>query len=269
MGNGSGRCRQPVSCECRGRRHERRDPPVPRQCPRGRSRRSSPPRARDTVARPGDGRGSIAGRAVGQAQGDRALLGDGVRLAQGRGEAERPAAVRDHDRRPRHPFHSCPLAPSECAAADHHPWLAGLDHRASEGHRSAHRSDRPWRTRGGRLRPRDPVDSRLRLLRQANGRRLEPRSHRASLGGADEAPRLRQLRRTGRRLGRPHHQRDGASEACGVARHSRQPAGDRAGRRGRGARRRWPRPARSLRHGTRGVRRARASSTRSTEPTPR
>ena len=33
------------------------------------------------------------------------LLGDGLRLAQVRGEAQRPAALRHRDRRARHPFH--------------------------------------------------------------------------------------------------------------------------------------------------------------------
>ena len=43
--------------------------------------------------------------------------------------------------------------------------------------------------------------------------RLGPRPHRASLGGADEAPRLHALRRPGRRLGLPRLQRDGAPGA--------------------------------------------------------
>src|SRR5580693_2633503 len=38
-----------------------------------------------------------------------ALLGRGLRLAQVRGEAERPAAVHDRDRWARHSFHSRPL----------------------------------------------------------------------------------------------------------------------------------------------------------------
>ena len=37
------------------------------------------------------------------------LLGDGVRLAQVRGEAERPAELHHRDRRARHSFHSRPL----------------------------------------------------------------------------------------------------------------------------------------------------------------
>ena len=50
----------------------------------------------------------------------------------------------------------------------HHPRLAGLGPGAPEGHRPAHRSHRPRRTRGGRLRCRHPLDARLRLLGQAD-----------------------------------------------------------------------------------------------------
>ena len=49
--------------------------------------------------------------------GTRALLGDGVRLRPARGEAERPAAVHDRDRRPRHPLHPRALAARRRAAA--------------------------------------------------------------------------------------------------------------------------------------------------------
>ena len=51
------------------------------------------------------GPGPVARRAAGDDAEARALLGDGLRLAQGRGEAERPAAVHDRDRRARHPLH--------------------------------------------------------------------------------------------------------------------------------------------------------------------
>ena len=44
------------------------------------------------------------------APGAGALLGDGLRLAQGRGEAQRPAAVHDRDRRSGHSLHPRPLA---------------------------------------------------------------------------------------------------------------------------------------------------------------
>ena len=56
-------------------------------------------------------------------------------------------------------------------------------------------------TRRGRFRRRHPVLAGLRLLGQADGHRLGSRPHRASLGRADEAPRIHPLRRAGRRLG--------------------------------------------------------------------
>ena len=90
---------------------------------------------------------------------------------------------------------------------------------------------------------RDPVDARLRLLRQADGHWLESRPHRARLGGADEAPRLHPLRRPGRRLGLARLQRDGAPGAGRIARHPHQLAGDGAARGGGGARRGGPAPA--------------------------
>ena len=78
-----------------------------------------------------------------------------------------PQFVTD-DRRARHSVHPRPLASSERPAADHDARLARLDLRAPEGHRSAHRSHGPWRTRGRRLRPRAAHVSRLWLLGQAD-----------------------------------------------------------------------------------------------------
>ena len=198
------------------------------------------------------------------------VLGHRLRLAQGGSEAQRPAAVHDHDRRPRHPLHPRPLASSERPAADHDARLAGLGVRAAQDRRPAHRSHGSWRARGGRLRPRSALDARLRLLRQADGHRLGPRPHRASLGGADEAPRLHPLRRPGRRLGLPRLQRDGAPGAGGPARHPHQLAGDGAARGGHGARRRRARAGGTLREGTRDVRRSSPRPPkRATGPTPR
>ena len=51
-------------------------------------------------------------------------------------------------------------------------------------HRPAHRPDRAWRARRRRVRSGAAVDARLRLLGEADVGGLEPRSHRASLGGA-------------------------------------------------------------------------------------
>ena len=59
-------------------------------------------------------------------QAARRILGQRLRLAQGGGEAQRPAAIRHRNRRRRHPFHPCSLEASHCLADDHHSWLAGL-----------------------------------------------------------------------------------------------------------------------------------------------
>ena len=91
----------------------RRDPPLSGRC-RGRApHRSSPADRGDTVARPGDGQGPVAGHTAGEAAGARPLLGLGLRLAQSRSEAERASAVHDRDRRARHPSSPRPLSSSE------------------------------------------------------------------------------------------------------------------------------------------------------------
>ena len=68
-----------------------------------------------------------------------------ARLAQGRGADQRLSELRHRDRRARHPLHPCEVEASKRAAADRHPRLAGLGHRAVEDHRAADRSDRAWR----------------------------------------------------------------------------------------------------------------------------
>ena len=107
----SGRCADRFRAICR-RRQTRRpgcllsdrevrcygDSPLPGR----RSRRSLGGPAssdrRDAVAVQGARRGSLAGRAAGDDAGAHPLLGDRVRLAQVRGEAQRAAAVQDRDR---------------------------------------------------------------------------------------------------------------------------------------------------------------------------
>ena len=86
--------------------------------------------------------------------------------------------------------------------------------------------------------------------------RLGSRPHRASLGRADEAPRLHALRRAGRRLGLPRLERDGAPGAGGPAGHPHQLAGCRAAGGGGGARRRRACAGGTFRAGARSVRRA-------------
>src|SRR5215831_17249514 len=91
------------------------------------------------------------------------------------------------------------------AAADHDARLARVGDRNAWGRRPADGTDGAWRTRRGRVRLGAAVAARLRLLRRAGRGRLEPRSRRARLGGADAPPRLHPLRRPGRRRGRLDH----------------------------------------------------------------
>ena len=61
---------------------------------------------RDQVTGTGNGRGSIARRATRDDSKTRALLGDRLRLAQGRGETELPTEFHYRNRWARHSFHS-------------------------------------------------------------------------------------------------------------------------------------------------------------------
>ncbi len=73
------------------------------------------------------------------------LLGDRVRLAQGRSEAEGAAAVHHRDRWAGHPLHSRALEARRRVAAGRLARLARLDHRAAQDHRPADQSHGPWR----------------------------------------------------------------------------------------------------------------------------
>ena len=155
--------------------------------------RIAPAHQRDPVARTRNGHRCIPRRTARDDAGARALLGDRVRLAQGRSKTERPAAVHDRDRWAGHSFHSRPFETRKCVAADRHARMARLDHRTDEDHRSADQSHRTRRQRIGCVPCGDPVDTRLRILRQADHDRLGPRPHRARLGRADEAPGIHEV----------------------------------------------------------------------------
>src|SRR3954466_2762158 len=100
--------------------------------------------------------------------------------------------------------------------------MARLGHRAAEDHRATDQSDGARRERSGRVPSRDPVDARLRILREAGRHWLGPGAHRACLGGADEAPGIRSLRRLRRRLGRTDRRPDGRTGTSGADRHPHQ-----------------------------------------------
>ena len=175
--------------------------------------------------------------------------GDRLRLAQVRGETERPAELHHRDRRAGHPFHPRPLPARGRAAADRHARVARLDHRAAEDHRAAHQSHGAWRERVGRVPSGDPLAAGLRVLRQADHHRLGSRPHRACLGRADEAPRIHPVRGAGRRLGRGRHPDDGDTGGAGAARHPLQHARYRSGRHQQGGPARRPAAAGSLSRG--------------------
>ena len=177
---------------------------------------------RDQVARTGNGHRCVARRTARDDSGAGALLGDRIRLAQDRGEAERPAAVHHRDRRAGHSFHSRPFETRKCAAADRHARMARLDHRADEDHRSADQSHRTRRKCIRCVPSGDPVDAGLRILRKADHDRVGPRPHCAGLDRADEAPRIHEIRGAGWRLGCDRHRADGRAGAAGIAGHSHQ-----------------------------------------------
>ena len=226
------------------------------------SRRTSSPTfagvCGDALARPGDGQRPVAGHTARESQAARRVLGHRLRLAEGGGEAEFPASVHDRDRRRRHPLHSRSLETSQCSACYHDAWLAGIGVRAAQDRSVRSRIRPPMaeppRTRSTSLFPR------CRATASPASRRTTGwgRPHRANLGGADEAPRLHQLRRPWRRLGLPRLQRHGAPGADGTARHPHQFAGVVRPRSPRcspsAGRRRRDSPSRSARRSTRSAR---------------
>ena len=88
---------------------------------------TSPADRRDEMAFAGIGTGCVARRAIRDDARTRALLGDRLRLAQGRGEAERPAAIHDRDRRAGHSFHPCSFAaPNALPVIVTHGWPGSI-----------------------------------------------------------------------------------------------------------------------------------------------
>ncbi len=173
----------------------------------------------------------VAGRAARDDAGARALLGDGLRLAQGRGAG----STRCRSSSPRstdvdiHFIHV--RSKHDGRAADHrHARVARLDHRAAR--RSSARSP-TRRPHGGKAA--DAFDVVIPSLpgHGFSGKPTDdrlgpgPRSRRAWID-ADAAPRLHALRGAGRRLGQCRLGADGAAGATGTARHPHQHAGHRA-----------------------------------------
>ena len=171
---------------------------------RGAGRPPQTPRGH-TLARTGDRRRRVTGRAARDDAGACALLGHRVRLQEGGGEVERGASVHHGDRRPRYPLHPRQVAARERVAAHHHARLAGLDHRDAERRRSAQRPDCTRRRLRGRVRRRGSLDAGLWVLGETERYRLGSDPHRGGLDRPDETPRLCALRRARRRLGCADH----------------------------------------------------------------
>ena len=160
------------------------------------------------------------GRAAGVRAGPLRVLAHPLQLAALRGRAQRVAAVlhvagRRRRRRRRRALPARALAPRRRAAAAADPRLAGLDRRVPRRRRRPDRPAGPAR----RVPPGDPVAARLRVQQQADGRRLGGGAHRGRVGAAHGPPRLRPLRRAGRRLGLDDHRGAGLGDPGGGRRH--------------------------------------------------
>ena len=132
------------------------------------------------------------------------------------------------------------------AAADHHARLAELGRGVPRDHRPADRPGRA-RRRPGRRVPRGAPSLPGFAFSGPTPDRLGTCRHRAGLGGADAPPRVRALRRAGRRLGLDRH----AGAGPGRARTGRRRARQRLRRRlPTGLRRARPRPERRARLGS-------------------
>ena len=79
------------------------------------------------------------------------VLAERLRLAEDRSQVERLSAIHYQHRRSGYSFHPRPFQSCERFAGHHHTRLARIGHRATENHRSSHRSDPVWRQRGGRV----------------------------------------------------------------------------------------------------------------------
>ena len=107
------------------------------------------------------GAGSDYGVPLAYVREPRGPLARRLRLARVGGPAEPVPPVHDHDRRPEHPLPPRPLARARRAPAGRDPRLAGLDRRVHRRDRTAVRPAGARRRPGRRVRPRDPVPSRL------------------------------------------------------------------------------------------------------------
>ena len=154
-----------------------------------------------------------------------ALLGGRLRLAQGRGQTKRDAAVRHRDRRSR-TFISSTFVRStktRCRSIITHGWpgsiieqmkvIGPLTDPTAHGASASDAFHLVIPSIPGYGYSPEPASP-----------RLGSRAHRQGLGRADAASRIRSIRRARRRLGRVHHATDGVARAGARAGHSQQHA---------------------------------------------
>src|SRR5690606_13809468 len=169
---------------------DRRDRPLPHRRPPDRPRRPSRPAGPHPLAQRGRRRRPRLRLSAATAARARRVLAHRLRLARARDPAERTAPFPHRDRRTARAFRARPVGEAGRARPDPHPWLARLVPRVP-------RRDRAAVTR---FPPGDPLHPRLRVLRADPRTRLGHPPHRPRLGRTDAPPRLRALRRAGRRL---------------------------------------------------------------------
>ena len=137
-------------------------------------------------------------------------------------------AVPRRGRRARHPLHPRARRRAEAAAARDHARLAGLGRRVREDHRPAHRSG----ARTAAIPPTPSTSScrRCRATASPTTRRARawtPERIAALWAELMAGPRLRALRRAGRRLGRDGHARTSAARHADARRRHPPQHGDR------------------------------------------
>ena len=174
-----------------GRNH---DPTVHDRHPAEPARRPAGPARARSLARRAARRRRLRRAPVVRSE-PRRPLANALRLAVPRGAAQRLSAVHDRNRRPERPLPPRSLTRAERVPAHRHARLARFDRRVPRRDRSAERPTRARRRPRRRVRPRDPLDARLRILGPDPRARLEPLPDRRGVGRTHAPARLRALRR--------------------------------------------------------------------------
>ena len=190
------------------------------------------------MARPRDRRRRVAGRAAGDDAGARALLGDGLRLAQGRGEANAlPQFITEIDGVDIHFIHVRSKHDDALPMIVTHGWPGSI----IEQLKIIEPADRSRRRTAARA-----ADAFDVVIPSLPGHGFSGQADRRPAGTRSASPvrgsMLMQrlgydaVRGAGRRLGECGHGADGAAAPAGIARHPHQHAGHDPGRHREGAR---------------------------------